>query len=560
MIKRIVSLAVIFCCLISIRLSAQTCAECQKRSLIIYDNEIKFSRPDFSSMTVSDQLAAYRKWTNLYYLAAGYRKYSQEDATSDCIFRLCAAFFTETDSINESIKSGIDNPNIPPAGSVESGDYILYGIITGGFKNCLLELKLETAQSRELVKEFYIDLPTDFEPIETGFNAAAKFGHLYTAFMNFEKKKRDEGEPYAIKPTVEIVPGKSKIKANETTSLAITVIDCDGKALKNRTVRLSSESGSIESKTVTTDDSGKCKTNFTSGSSGGVVKISADIQFVHPYNLPTSVDGELASTFIEVEEAPYWKIEGDYSFEETVSFEQSIGVTSKTTSQSSKDNCGHFKAALDVKSSGRGIYSTKKTISEVLSGYYTETYNEKSITHTSDENGSMYSNRVKNSQCESPITNFSNQTAELTFIPADKNQIAFTVPSYTPRGGGYSNLFLTYCNDGNCTSSNIPETIDCETSTFADGTHSYDMPTTNQDTTYTIVETPLTGMTTTTIIHQKFIKASGIYYFTYESTQTDVQKITSSNISSVQTTVNKEFVDIRIIPSEVKDETSATHN
>jgi hypothetical protein len=551
--ERIVSLAVIFCCSISIRLSAQSCAECQKRSLIIYDNEIKFPRLDFSSMSVSDQLAAYREWTNLYYLAAGYRKYAQEDATADCIFSLCSAFFTETDSINESIKSGIDNPNIPPAGSIESGDYILYGVITGEFMNCSLTLKLETAQSRETVKEFEIALPEGFNAIETGYNAAAKFGQLYNTFINFEKKKRDEGQPYAIKPTVEIVSAKSKIKAKETTSIAITVTDCDGKALKNRTIRLDAGSGSLESKTLTTDDSGKCSTSYTAGSTGGVVKITANIQFVHPYHLPTSVDGELASTFIEVEEAPYWKIEGDYSFEETVSFEQTIGSSGKTNSQSSKTNCGHFKAALDVKSSGNGIYSTKKTISENLSGYYMEAYDEKSITKASDESGSMYSTGVKNHQCESPVTNFSDQTAEITFIPVDKNQIAFTVPSFTPKGGGQSNQFITYCKDGNCTSSTMPETIDCETSTFADGTHSYDMPNTKQDTTYTIVEAPATGMTTTTTVHQKFKKAGGLYYFTYEFTQTDVQKIASSSVSSTQTTITREFVDIRIKPSDTEN-------
>jgi hypothetical protein len=557
--ERIVSLAVIFCCLISIRLTAQTCAECQKRSLIIYDNEIKFPRPDFSSMTVSDQLAAYREWISLYYLAAGYRKYAQEDATADCIFRLCSAFFTETDSINESIKSGIDNPNIPPAGSVESGDYILYGIISGELVNCSLKLKLETAQSRELVKEFEIDLQAGFDPVETGYNAAARFGQLYNTFMNFEKKKRDEGEPYAIKPTVEIISGKSKIKANETTSIAITVTDCDGKALKNRTIRLASGIGSLESKTLTTDDSGKCSTNYTTGSTGGVVKISANIQYVHPYHLTTSVDGELASTFIEVEEAPYWKIEGDYTFEETVSFVQTIGTSGKTSSQSSKSNSGHFKAALDVKSYGNGIFSTKKTISENLSGNYTETYDEKSIMQVNDESGSMYSTGVKNRQCESPITNFSDQTAEISFIPEENNQIAFTVPSYTPNGGGQSNLLITYCKDGNCTSSTISETADCEASTFADGTHSYDIPNTEQDTTYSIIETPANGMTTTTTIHQKFKKAGGIYYFTYESIQTNVQEIVSPDILSTQTTVNKEYVDICILPSDIGKMTSATH-
>lgn len=111
--KKVLLLTLICCSFFYRNSSAQTCTECKERVIIIYDNEVKIPEPNYASMPVNEQLKAYREWTNLFYIAGGIRNYVQSDATADCFRRLDAAFFTQPDSINTTIKSGIGHPNIP---------------------------------------------------------------------------------------------------------------------------------------------------------------------------------------------------------------------------------------------------------------------------------------------------------------------------------------------------------------------------------------------------------------------------------------------------------------
>jgi hypothetical protein len=543
--KKILLLTLICCSLFYSNSSAQTCTECRERVIIIYDNKVNIPAPDYASIPVDEQIKAYREWTNLYYIAGGIRNYIQKDPTADCFRRLDAAFFTEPDSINASIKSGIGHPNIPPAtGPVASGNYIIYGLVSGGGSNYNLQLKLETARSRELVKEFNIPFAIGFDPITTGYNAATGFAPLYTTCLDFEKKKRDGGEPFAIKPTMKVIPEKTKINPNESTNVEFSLTDCDGVPLKNRTIEIMADAGSFDSPTLTTDESGKCTAKFTAGNDAATVQVDGRLTYRHPTQNPETTYDCSALAHIEVGNTPNWVVEGEYRFEEKVSFEQTLGeaIPLKINSETVRRNKGIISAVLDMKSWGSGKYTTNKTVDVEVIGETMEGFTERRHAQGSDEESHIYEylNGVTTKYCESPTKYFSDQRVNVT-IGSNDRHIAFTTLAYAPAGGGQSNLLYTYCQDDNCQTINTSEIVDCSTNAYQDGMNSYTIDRVgNHDTTYTTVSTPTAGWSITTEVHQMFREDGIKYFFQYIAKTTDEMIMPYSKQISIST----EFVDI----------------
>lgn len=541
--NKTIILTLICCSFFYRNTSAQTCNECKERVIIIYDNEVRIPEPAYASMPVNEQLKAYREWTNLYYIAGGVRNFVQSDATYNCFQRLDAAFFTEPDSINTTVRSGIGHPNIPPAnGSIASGHYIIYGVVSGSGSNYNLQLKLETAKSRELVKEFNISFAAGFDPITTGFNAASNFAPLYATCMDFEKKKRDGGEPFAIKPIVKVVPDKTKLNPGESTDVEFTLTDCDEVPLKNRTIEIMADAGSFNSSTINSDESGKCTARYTAGDNAGTVQVTGRLTFRHPAQSPENMYDEGANAYIEVGNSPYWTVEGDYSFKENVSFEQTIGVSTKINSETVRKNRGLFSAVLDMKPQGTGKYSTNKTVSEELFGESSEAFTERTLTDASDENSSLYQNGVTTSYCETSSKIYWDQEVNVT-IGSNYRHIAFTTHAYAPTGGGQSNSIYIYCQDGNCQTNSTSSVKDCSTDSYEDGTHSYTIDGVGpQDTTYTEVTHPSAGWTITREVHQFFREDKIKFYFQYLVKTTEEIIM----VSSKQVTITSEFIYITI--------------
>ena len=252
---------------------SQDCQQCKTRRIILYDNEVNVARP-----TTVDSI--YRYW-NYFYITGGVKDYvANLDPTNACIYKLDGAFFTVPDTLTSSITFGLENANTPPAGP-SSGftDYILYGIVTGQS----VTLNLETGNTREVVKSGVMSLPSGFDPIQTGRALAATVGPMYTTIMDFERRKRDQGEPYAIQPKITLTPGTTKLKVNETTNIDVLFQDCDGAPLTQRHITFTADGGTLKSADVTTDDQGHGTLQFTAGSSPTLANVTS----VYPYEKPT---------------------------------------------------------------------------------------------------------------------------------------------------------------------------------------------------------------------------------------------------------------------------------
>jgi hypothetical protein len=262
---------------------SQDCQQCKKRMVILYDNQVDVHRP---TGNVPDSVYMY--W-DYFFLAGGVQSYlSKSDATRDCFMRLDGAFFTEKDTVTSSIKFGLEHANLPPAGEIGGDiDYIVYGVVSGP-PSPTLTVRLETARSRELVKSASVPLPPGFDPIATGQSAAAQICPLYTTIMDFEKNKRDSGDPYAIYPAITITPAKPKLNLQEVTSVAISMKDCDDAELGNRTLQLEVDGGTLNDSTVALDGNGKATVQFTAGTDQTVADVRAYYIYTTPAGKPTS--------------------------------------------------------------------------------------------------------------------------------------------------------------------------------------------------------------------------------------------------------------------------------
>jgi hypothetical protein len=257
---------------------AQDCQQCKKRMVILYDNQVDVPRP---TGNVPDSVYMY--W-DYFFLAGGVRSYlSNSDATKDCFRRLDGAFFTEDDTLTSSIKFGLEHANLPPSGEIGGDiDYIVYGVVSGS-PTPTLTVKLETAMSRELVTSASVPLPQGFDPIATGQSAAAQICPLFTTIMDFEKNKRDGGDPYAIYPTITVTPAKKKLSLQEVTSVELSMKDCDDAELGNRTLQLEVEGGTLNVSTIALDGNGKATVQFTAGAAQTI----ADVRAYYIYTTPT---------------------------------------------------------------------------------------------------------------------------------------------------------------------------------------------------------------------------------------------------------------------------------
>ena len=261
---------------------SQDCKDCKTRRIILYDNQVTVPRPSANADSI------YRYW-DYFFIAGGVRDYlANQDPTSSCITRLDGAFFVTKDTVTSSFKYGSEHANLPPAGEASGfTDYLIYGVVSSG----QVTLKLETGKTRELVKSVSMALSPGFNPINVGRTLGASLGPIYITIMDFEIKKRDQGEPYAIQPKLTFTPEKTKINSNEKTSVEVLFLDCDGVALKNRNVNFGVNGGTTKPQSsVTTDDQGKATIEFTAGQSSTLASITATYPFQKPTGYVDAAD------------------------------------------------------------------------------------------------------------------------------------------------------------------------------------------------------------------------------------------------------------------------------
>ncbi len=161
---------------------SRDCSQYGERRILFCDNVVTIDKPP----VIKDSIYNYWKY---FQTAAGVKEVLDIlDSIQSCCKVLSVADFTiPDDTVTSDLAYGLSRVAAPPADSVTSADYILYGTVSGGDLS-LHVLRLESARTRALVKADTQVLCYSFNPSGIGRTAAGNLGEIYDTIIAFEKK------------------------------------------------------------------------------------------------------------------------------------------------------------------------------------------------------------------------------------------------------------------------------------------------------------------------------------------------------------------------------------
>lgn len=307
--------------------SSQDCGECSRPRVALYDFQMNVARPDSVEEII--------KWMDLFWVGIKTRSIVKSGETRGCILWLDGAMINANTLQGGKLKWGQEYCNIPAAGIINT-DYILWGSISGSNGSYIAQLVFETGESRETVRTESVSFVAGGEEA-AGEQLAAQFGSIMQVIRDFEIYKRDNFNDVAIRDTwtktsseeIIVTPEKKTVNVGETINVDISLIDCDGVPLKNRTIHLEAttfeginlsgpQNGSFDKSTVTTDADGKASAQFTTDGPGvAVVRVS----FPH-YKPVGRIDAYIGEAYLNVpaesvEFTGIWKFESSITGDTT---------------------------------------------------------------------------------------------------------------------------------------------------------------------------------------------------------------------------------------------------
>lgn len=110
--------------LISLISAAENCDKCFKRRVALYDCNVQVARPDDAAAIIA--------WWKLFRPAEIARStiHNSNNPGNDCLQWLDGAMINAAELQGDVLKSGQEYANLPPAGPIESCEYLLGSIVT----------------------------------------------------------------------------------------------------------------------------------------------------------------------------------------------------------------------------------------------------------------------------------------------------------------------------------------------------------------------------------------------------------------------------------------------
>jgi hypothetical protein len=330
-------------------LQAQDCYDCDKRKIYVYDLEIQLPAP------VADHDSIMNFYNALKITPAIVDYLKNSDPTRECIIpetNSAMVYLDTTRALNDPVFLSLSKtiPFHEPDSNGEIPDYYISGYIEPDNnmeqKYLFVDFFLQSSQ-KDVLGSGFADLyyyPSGDIQATVTKAMSEKLGNAFQKIRDFEVKKRDSGIPYAIHPTLTGTSAKSLLDFNEVSTIHFILTDCDGVALKNRTITISDYyGGTLDKTSFITDDNGEANLQFTAGTTPGIAGIVPSFSYTKPCGKPGNMD--LKPIFIEIKRpADSWFVTADYKFTESGKHTYS-DVSNETRSGSSQINENiHFSA------------------------------------------------------------------------------------------------------------------------------------------------------------------------------------------------------------------------
>lgn len=290
-----------------VQAATSICDQCVVPGVSLYDTKVS---ADQASGSLADSLSTSLNFRDA---AMSVRTFVDSlDPNRDCMHILAGEFSSRTDSADYRVRGGIGYANTVAKGAVGLMDYMLHSEIGGKPGSYSVTISLETSKTRESVAAATRSFASASDVAKATDSAVASLGSVFTKIRTFEKKKRTTGHPFALSPIIRFAPVKPKIEVKASTVVEITMMDCDGVALANRTLSLSTDGGSFAPASVTTDASGKAQSTFTAGNTAMAALLVADYSYTTPAGVAAQALTNQGVVTIGDAQDEIWQLTGTY--------------------------------------------------------------------------------------------------------------------------------------------------------------------------------------------------------------------------------------------------------
>ena len=303
------------------------CTDCPKRDFALFDLDVVIPDPSTSGDTLNQAL-----WLEFFMVAGGIHEVLVDDQES----RQCLNFFDgQMAVINQWEGSqytyGSTSPSLPPDPGTFEMDYYLTGSLgkSANSKAYAILVNIYSGDGDVVASTTNI-YNFSVSGIQNGKNTGQMILPLIEKIREFEKRKRVEdpeiaiGPDYKMENNIKIEPEQEKIKAGETTNVKVTIIDCDGVALKDMEAKLSCDGGSFDPEKITTNGDGIAESKLTADCDPGNYTITLEFEFRPPCSPEKNTAGQTKE--IEVDAADEFNLVYNHSM--TLSYGGQFELTS----------------------------------------------------------------------------------------------------------------------------------------------------------------------------------------------------------------------------------------
>jgi hypothetical protein len=335
-------------------LYTQDCSDCGNRSVSVYNLKITGMSP-----TAGDH-AAIMNYFNAVMVGQAITQYlTTADPSAGCIQVSSYDLSTVDSSWALQYPSYLAQlgSSFKESPSGETPDYWIGGTVEPKIVNTswmvTYQFDLKT-KNNEIVASASGN--TAFYPGGNVYNSVAasmaSMSPIYDKIKDFEVKKRDSGEPYAIDPKLECT-WKNKLEFGEKTKINFTFKDCDGEVLKQRKVTVDECTlGELDKMEFTTDDNGKAELEYTApDASAGIAEILLSYTYAEPWENPENKKSRNGTVEIEIKvPQDSWSLYVTYRYTEDVNWQQmqSDGYTASGQSHTAQSSsiCAWIKKKI----------------------------------------------------------------------------------------------------------------------------------------------------------------------------------------------------------------------
>ena len=182
-------------------------------------------------------------------------------------------------SSDEIVAETRPNFYVPDSTADHDVDYIISGTVTGAPGSYVLSIVLQNSFTLQQAAEGTADFTS---ATASGMNSAVSQAlstilPLLGKIRSYEIGLRNSNSSISINPSVAVTASSASVALNGSTTVTLTVIDCDSMKLAGRQVNLTAVGGSISPQTVTTDNNGNATATFHAGGQDMVGYVQANL-------------------------------------------------------------------------------------------------------------------------------------------------------------------------------------------------------------------------------------------------------------------------------------------